>query len=102
MSLARKPARLSHVEAAATPVSALTAWGMVVDIGKAHEGQVVLVHAGAGGVGHFAVQFARHFGARVVATGSPATSTGSRSSAPTRSSTARRCASKTCSPTSTS
>ncbi|MFT2750199.1 NADP-dependent oxidoreductase [Clavibacter sp. Sh2036] len=71
VSLARKPARLSHVEAAATPVSALTAWGMVVDIGKAHEGQVVLVHAGAGGVGHFAVQFARHFGARVIATGSP-------------------------------
>ena len=71
VSLARKPARLSHVEAAATPVSALTAWGMVVDIGKAHEGQVVLIHAGAGGVGHFAVQFARHFGARVVATGSP-------------------------------
>ncbi|MDQ0745011.1 NADPH:quinone reductase-like Zn-dependent oxidoreductase [Clavibacter sp. B3I6] len=71
VSLARKPARLSHVEAAATPVSALTAWGMVVDIGRAHEGQVVLVHAGAGGVGHFAVQFARHFGARVIATGSP-------------------------------
>jgi NADPH:quinone reductase-like Zn-dependent oxidoreductase len=71
VSLTRKPSRLSHVEAAATPVSALTAWGMVVDIGRAHEGQVVLVHAGAGGVGHFAVQFARHFGARVIATGSP-------------------------------
>ncbi|MFT4122575.1 MAG: NADP-dependent oxidoreductase [Microbacteriaceae bacterium] len=70
LNLARKPAELSHVEAAGVPLAALTAWGMVVDVAKAHEGQRMLVHAGAGGVGHFAVQFAHFFGARVTATGS--------------------------------
>jgi NADPH:quinone reductase-like Zn-dependent oxidoreductase len=70
LSLARKPKSLSHVEAAAVPLAALTAWGMVVEVAKAHEGQRILIHAGAGGVGHFAVQFARFFGAYVVATGS--------------------------------
>lgn len=70
MNVAKKPARLSHTEAAAVPLAALTAWGMVVDIAKAHEGQKILIHAAAGGVGHFAVQFAAYFGARVVATGS--------------------------------
>lgn len=70
MSITRKPRSLSHVEAAGVPLAALTAWGMVVELGKAHEGQRVLVHAGAGGVGHFAVQFARFFGAHVIATGS--------------------------------
>ena len=70
MSLARKPVALSHVEAAGVPLAALTAWGMVVEIAKAHEGQRILVHAGAGGVGHFAVQFAHFFGAHVIATGS--------------------------------
>ncbi len=70
LSVARKPTRLSHVEAAAVPLAALTAWGMVVETAKAHEGQRMLIHAGAGGVGHFAVQFASYFGAHVVATGS--------------------------------
>jgi NADPH:quinone reductase-like Zn-dependent oxidoreductase len=70
MSLARKPARLSHTEAGAVPLAALTAWGMVVEVAKAHEGQRMLIHAGAGGVGHFAVQFAAYFGAHVIATGS--------------------------------
>jgi len=70
MSVARKPSRLSHVEAAAVPLAALTAWGMVVETGKAHEGQRMLIHAGAGGVGHFAVQFASYFGAHIIATGS--------------------------------
>lgn len=68
--IARKPRSLSHVEAAGVPVAALTAWGAVVDVAKAHEGQVVLIHAGAGGVGHFAIQFATFFGARVITTGS--------------------------------
>jgi NADPH:quinone reductase-like Zn-dependent oxidoreductase len=53
------------------PLAALTAWGATVDVAKAHEGQRVLVHAGAGGVGHFAVQFAAYFGAEVTATASP-------------------------------
>jgi NADPH:quinone reductase-like Zn-dependent oxidoreductase len=70
LSIARKPKSLSHVEAAGVPLAALTAWGMVVDVAKAHEGQRILIHAGAGGVGHFAVQFARFFGAYVIATGS--------------------------------
>ncbi len=70
LSVLPKPAALSFAEAAAVPVAALTAWGMVVEQAKAHEGQRMLVHAGAGGVGHFAVQFARFFGAHVTATGS--------------------------------
>lgn len=69
-SVAKKPRALSHVEAAAVPVAALTAWGAVVDVAKAHEGQRMLIHAGSGGVGHFAIQFATFFGARVITTGS--------------------------------
>jgi len=71
LSLARKPTSLSHVEAAGVPVAALTAWGIVVETALAHQGQRILVHAGSGGVGHFAVQFAAYFGAHVIATGSP-------------------------------
>lgn len=70
LSVARKPAALSHLEAAGVPLAALTAWGMVVDVAKAHAGQRMLIHAGAGGVGHFAVQFANYFGAHVITTGS--------------------------------
>jgi len=70
LSVIPKPAKLSHVEAAGVPIAALTAWGMVVETAKAHEGQRMLIHAGAGGVGHFAVQFAAYFGAHVIATGS--------------------------------
>jgi len=70
LQVARKPRTLSLTEAAAVPLAALTAWGLVVDQAKAHEGQQMLIHAAAGGVGHFAVQFASYFGARVTATGS--------------------------------
>lgn len=70
LSLAKKPTALSHIEAAGVPLAALTAWGMVVEVAKAHEGQRILINAAAGGVGHFAVQFARYFGAHVIATGS--------------------------------
>lgn len=70
LSVARKPASLSHVEAAGVPLAALTAWGLVVETAHAHEGQRILVHAGGGGVGHFAVQFAAYFGAHVTATAS--------------------------------
>ncbi|MFT4212200.1 MAG: NADP-dependent oxidoreductase [Microbacterium sp.] len=69
-SVARKPASLSHAEAAGVPLAALTAWGLVVETAHAHEGQRMLIHAGAGGVGHFAVQLASYFGARVTATAS--------------------------------
>ncbi|CAN7383369.1 NADP-dependent oxidoreductase [Microbacterium sp. LjRoot45] len=70
LSVARKPSSLSHVEAAGVPLAALTAWGLVVETAHAHEGQRVLIHAGSGGVGHFAVQLAAYFGAHVTATGS--------------------------------
>ncbi|WP_405373634.1 MULTISPECIES: NADP-dependent oxidoreductase [unclassified Microbacterium] len=70
LSVARKPAALSHVEAAGVPLAALTAWGLVVETAHAHEGQRILIHAGSGGVGHFAVQLAAYFGAHVTATGS--------------------------------
>ncbi|QKJ18651.1 NADP-dependent oxidoreductase [Microbacterium hominis] len=70
LSIARKPSTLSHVEAAGVPLAALTAWGLVVETAHAHEGQRVLIHAGSGGVGHFAVQFAAYFGAHVTVTAS--------------------------------
>lgn len=79
LSVVRKPATLSHIEAAAAPLAALTAWGMVVEVAKAHEGQRMLIHAGSGGVGHFAVQFASYFGAHVIATASGAHSSWLRS-----------------------
>lgn len=66
--LSPKPSSLSFDEAAALPLAALTAWGMVVDVARAHEGQRMLIHAGAGGVGHLAVQLAAYFGAEVIAT----------------------------------
>ena len=71
LSVAKKPAAVSHTEAAGIPLAAMTAWGMVT-LAQAAPGQRMLVHAGSGGVGHFAVQFARHFGAHVIATGSTA------------------------------
>jgi NADPH:quinone reductase-like Zn-dependent oxidoreductase len=70
LGITRKPRSLSHVEAAGVPLASLTAWGAVVDVARAHEGQRMLIHAGSGGVGHFAVQFASYFGAEVITTGS--------------------------------
>ncbi|MEU6966942.1 NADP-dependent oxidoreductase [Kitasatospora aureofaciens] len=69
---ARKPATIDHVHAAAVPLAALTAWQAVVDTAQVQAGQRVLITAAAGGVGHFAVQFARHLGAHVIATASAA------------------------------
>jgi NADPH:quinone reductase-like Zn-dependent oxidoreductase len=69
---ARKPAALDHVHAAAVPLAALTAWQTLVDTVGVRAGQRVLITAAAGGVGHFAVQFARHLGAHVIATASAA------------------------------
>ncbi|MFI6460539.1 NADP-dependent oxidoreductase [Streptomyces sp. NPDC050538] len=70
LHLARKPASLSHVEAAALPVVGLTAWQGLVDLGGVREGDRVLVHGGGGGVGHVAVQIAKALGAYVIATAS--------------------------------
>jgi len=69
---ARKPSSLDHTQAAAVPLAALTAWQILVDTAKVQAGQRVLITAAAGGVGHFAVQFARHLGAHVIATASAA------------------------------
>jgi NADPH2:quinone reductase len=66
--LALKPANLSMREAAALPLVFITAWEGLVDRAQVHAGQKVLVHAGAGGVGHVAVQIARAFDAQVFAT----------------------------------
>ncbi|MFE9320323.1 NADP-dependent oxidoreductase [Nocardia sp. NPDC052278] len=60
------PTGSSFTEAAALPLAALTAWQMLVDIGKVAPEQRVLVSAAAGGVGHFAVQIAKSFGAYVI------------------------------------
>ncbi|MFE2101649.1 MULTISPECIES: NADP-dependent oxidoreductase [unclassified Streptomyces] len=70
--LAPKPAGLSHVEAAALPLAALTAWQALVDAAHVRPGERVLVHAAAGGVGHLAVQIAKARGAYVIGTASAA------------------------------
>ena len=69
--LARKPKNLSMRQAAALPLITITAWEGLVDRAAVHAGQTVLIHAGAGGVGHVAVQIALAFGAKVFATVSP-------------------------------
>ncbi|MFJ6936539.1 NADP-dependent oxidoreductase [Streptomyces sp. NPDC101132] len=67
---ARKPASLTHQQAAALPLAALTAWQALNDTAGLRAGQRVLVHAAAGGVGHFAVQIAKALGAYVIGTAS--------------------------------
>jgi NADPH2:quinone reductase len=62
------PKTLSFVEAAASPLVLITAWGALFDRGGLKPGQTVLIHAGAGGVGHVAIQLAKIHGARVIAT----------------------------------
>lgn len=69
--LARKPKSLSMREAAALPLITITAWEGIVDRARVRAGQKVLIHAGAGGVGHVAIQLAKLFGADVFATASP-------------------------------
>src|SRR5215475_4248559 len=68
--LARKPKNVGMREAAALPLIFITAWEGLVDRAGVRSGQSVLVHGGAGGVGHVAVQLALSVGARVFATGS--------------------------------
>ncbi|SAI23660.1 NADPH quinone oxidoreductase [Bordetella ansorpii] len=69
-ALAPKPQSLDLVEAAAVPLAALTAWQGLFEHGRLEPGQTVLIHAASGGVGHFAVQFAKARGAQVIATAS--------------------------------
>ena len=68
--LALKPGAVNFESAAATTLAALTAWQAFSDHGRLRAGQRVLIHAAAGGVGHFAVQIARHTGAYVIGTAS--------------------------------
>jgi NADPH:quinone reductase-like Zn-dependent oxidoreductase len=65
---ARKPAGLSHVEAAGLPLAGLTAWQALTDAATVSAGDRVLVHAAGGGVGHLAVQIAKSRGAHVIGT----------------------------------
>ena len=65
-----KPTSLTHLEAAAVPIVALTAWQALIDTAKLSPGQTVLIHGGSGGVGTFAIQIAKARGAKVIATAS--------------------------------
>jgi len=66
--LARKPKKLSMREAAALPLSIITAWEGLVDRAKVDRNHTVLIHAGAGGVGYIAIQVAQAYGATVFST----------------------------------
>jgi NADPH:quinone reductase-like Zn-dependent oxidoreductase len=68
--IGKKPANVSHVEMAAMALTSLTALIALEDTAQLQRGETVLVQGGAGGVGSMAVQFARHVGARVIATAS--------------------------------
>ncbi len=68
--VAAKPASLNMIEAAAVPLAATTAWQGLFDHGRLKAGEAVLIHGASGGVGAFAVQFARIAGATVIATAS--------------------------------
>ncbi len=68
--IATKPANISHEEAAASSLAAMTAWQALVHQAKIKSGQKILIHGASGGVGHFAVQIAKHFGAYVIGTSS--------------------------------
>jgi NADPH:quinone reductase-like Zn-dependent oxidoreductase len=69
-AFARKPGNIDHVQAAALPLVALTAWQALADTARLQPGQRVLIHAAAGGVGHVAVQIAKALGAQVFGTAS--------------------------------
>ena len=70
--IARKPSSVDHVHAAASPISALTAWQGLVERGSLVAGQRVLIHGASGSVGNFAVQLAHRRGAHVTGTASAA------------------------------
>jgi NADPH:quinone reductase-like Zn-dependent oxidoreductase len=70
--IAKKPDRLSHIDAAALALTGLTAINSVEDTLKLKRGETILIQGGAGGVASFAIQFAKHLGARVITTTSTA------------------------------
>ena len=70
--VAKKPSGLSHVEAAALALAGLTAMSAIEDTLKLQPGETILIQGGAGGVASFAIQLAKHIGARVITTASAA------------------------------
>jgi NADPH:quinone reductase-like Zn-dependent oxidoreductase len=69
-AIAPKPQTLNYVQAASAPIVAMTAWQALFDLGQLQTGQSVLIHGAAGGVGSFAIQFAKIRGLQVIATAS--------------------------------
>lgn len=67
---AKMPASVDYVQAASLPLVGLTAWQALIDIAQLRAGQKVLIQAGSGGVGTFAIQLAKHLGAEVATTAS--------------------------------
>jgi NADPH:quinone reductase-like Zn-dependent oxidoreductase len=67
-AIARKPPEIDYRHAAAIPLAGQTAWQGLFRHGQLKSGQSVLIHGGSGGVGHFAIQFAKAKGARVLTT----------------------------------
>jgi len=67
---ARKPAHLDYEQAASLPLVGLTAWQALIEVAGLRAGQKILIHAGSGGVGTFAIQLAKHLGAQVATTAS--------------------------------
>ena len=72
LNLALKPESINHTQSAAVPLASLTAWQCLFETARLQSGQTVLIHGGAGGVGHFAVQLAKWKGAKVIVTASAA------------------------------
>ena len=72
LNLALKPKSIDFTQAAAVPLASLTAWQSLFETAGLRSGQIVLIHGGAGGVGHFAVQFAKWKEAKVIVTASAA------------------------------
>ena len=68
LHLAFKPSSVSHEDAAAASLAALTAWQILKEKAGIKPGDKVLIHSAAGGVGHYAVQMAKHLGAYVIGT----------------------------------
>ena len=67
-SIANKPKRLNHVEAAALPLVGVSAWRALVENIGLSNGQQILIHGGAGGIGSIAIQLAKNLGAFVATT----------------------------------
>lgn len=68
---AQKPKKINHIEAAAVPLAAVSAWQALVDHMGLSKGQKILIHGGTGGIGTFAIQLAKYLGAYVATTVSP-------------------------------